>query len=66
MKLSNGVSHERHVIKTQLKLGDESCAIQIILADWSDMSNLMLLGREGMKDRVLVDPSQTFILSNET
>lgn len=66
VKSSNGVGQERYVIKTLLKLGEESWPIQITLADRSDMSNLMLLGREGMKDRVLVDPSQTFILSNET
>lgn len=65
IKSSNGVAQERYVIKTCLKLGSESWPIQITLADRSDMSNLMLLGREGMKDKVLVDPSQTFILSVE-
>jgi hypothetical protein len=29
------------------------------------MSNLMLFGREGMGDRVLVDPAQSFLISTE-
>ena len=65
IKSSNGVSEERYVIKTLLELGGQAWPIEITLANRSEMSNLMLLGREGMGDRVLVDPSKTFLLSSE-
>lgn len=62
IKSSNGESQERYVIKTLLELGKQSWPIEITLTDRSDMSYLMLFGREGMSNKVLVDPSQTFIL----
>lgn len=66
VKSSNGDSQERYVIKTLLKLGSLSWPIEITLTDRSDMSNLMLFGREGMGDRVLVDPSQSFLISDDS
>ncbi|MEC8428751.1 MAG: ATP-dependent zinc protease [Pseudomonadota bacterium] len=62
VKSSNGKSEERYVIKTLLDLGGQQWPIEITLTDRSDMSYLMLLGREGMGDRVLVDPSENFVL----
>lgn len=63
VKSSNGVSEERYVIKTLLDLGHQSWAIEITLTNRADMNNMMLLGREGMGARLLVDPSLTFLLS---
>jgi len=65
IKSSNGVSEQRYVIKTLIQLGGQSWHIEITLTDRSDMNYLMLLGREGMGDKVLVDPSQTFLLTND-
>ncbi len=64
IKSSNGVSEERFIIKTLFEINGESWPIEITLSDRSDMSNLMLLGREGMKNRVLVDPSERFLITN--
>lgn len=64
IKSSNGDAQERYVIKTPIHLGTKSWPIEITLTDRSDMSYLMLFGREGMGDRLLVDPSQTFLLSD--
>tara|TARA_R110002111_G_scaffold36498_1_gene70851 strand:+ start:979 stop:1422 length:444 start_codon:yes stop_codon:yes gene_type:complete len=66
VKSSNGTSEERYVIKTMVKVGDASWPIEITLTNREDMSNLMLFGREGMGDRVLIDPSATFLLNNES
>lgn len=66
VKSSNGVSEQRYVITTLLRLGKDSWPIEISLTDRSDMSYLMLLGREGMSDRILVDPSKTFILQSSS
>lgn len=65
VKSSNGVSEERYVIKTEMKLGDTSWPIEITLTDRSDMNYLMLLGRQGMGEKVLVDPSKTFLLESD-
>ena len=65
IKSSNGASEERYVIKTLIQLGDQSWPIEITLTNRLDMSYLMLLGREGMGDKVLVDPSKNFLLAHE-
>ena len=65
VKSSNGESEQRYVIKTTIRLSNQSWPIEITLTDRSDMSYLMLLGREGMGDKVLVDPYRTFILTND-
>jgi hypothetical protein len=62
IKSSNGESEQRYVIKTLFSLGGRSWPIEITLTNRQDMSYLMLLGREGMGDRVYVDPSRTFTL----
>lgn len=61
VKSSNGTSEERYVIETPVVLGQESWTIEITLTDRSDMSNLMLFGREAIGRRFLVDPSKVFL-----
>jgi len=65
IKSSNGAAEQRYIIKTPITLGSNSWDIEISLTDRSDMNYLMLLGREGMGSRVLVDPSQTYLLSSD-
>jgi hypothetical protein len=66
IKSSNGKSEERYVINSTIHLGNKSWVIEISLTDRSDMSNLMLFGREGMNGKVLIDPSSTFLLNDES
>lgn len=63
VKSSNGTSEQRYVIATQVHLGDEHWTIEITLTDRSDMSYLMLFGREAIGDKFLVDPSKVFVSS---
>ncbi|MGY0216434.1 ATP-dependent zinc protease family protein [Endozoicomonadaceae bacterium StTr2] len=63
IKSSNGISEKRYVINTAFKIGGFSWLIDITLTNRSDMTYLMLLGREGMGNLVLVDPSRTFVMS---
>jgi hypothetical protein len=63
IKSSNGTSEERYVIETPVVLGDEQWSIEITLTDRSDMSYLMLFGREAIGSRFLVDPSKVFLAS---
>lgn len=65
VKSSNGTAQSRYVIKTTLQLGPRQWPILLTLTNRADMTFLMLLGREGMGDKLLVDPSKTFLLSNE-
>ncbi|MER2490441.1 ATP-dependent zinc protease family protein [Catenovulum sediminis] len=66
VKSSNGTRQQRYVIETLFQIGNREWPIQITLTDRSDMTYLMLLGREGMKDHVLVDPHETFICGPES
>ena len=61
VKSSNGTSEQRYVIETTIVLGGESWAIEITLTDRSDMSYLMLFGREAIGTKFLVDPSKVFL-----
>lgn len=64
VKSSNGDIEQRYVIQTPMILGEHSWLIEITLTDRSDMSYLMLLGREAMGARCLVDPSKVFVGSS--
>jgi hypothetical protein len=66
IKSSNGSIEQRYVIKTPMTLGENSWPIEITLTDRSDMSYLMLLGREAMGKRILVDPSSVFLASHHS
>ena len=61
IKSSNGTSEQRYVIETPVVLGKEQWSIEITLTDRSDMSYLMLFGREALGSRFLVDPSEVFL-----
>ncbi|MBA6224914.1 MULTISPECIES: ATP-dependent zinc protease [unclassified Colwellia] len=63
VKSSNGTSEQRYVISTPVKLGSELWPIEITLTDRSDMSYLMLFGREAIGERFLIDPSKAFVNS---
>ncbi len=61
VKSSNGTSEQRYVIETMVTLGEQTWPIQITLTDRSDMSYLMLFGREAISGRFLVDPSKVYL-----
>lgn len=61
IKSSNGGSEQRYVIKTSIKLGEHHWEIEITLTNRADMNYLMLLGREGLGNRFLVDPAEVFL-----
>ena len=66
IKSSNGESEQRYVISTPVTMGDDTWTIEITLTDRSDMSYLMLFGRQAIGTRFLVDPSKVFINSQTT
>ncbi|MBL6649821.1 MAG: 30S ribosomal protein S6--L-glutamate ligase [Flavobacteriaceae bacterium] len=62
IKSSSGESQKRYVIKTILELGNKKFEIELTLADRDGMDYRMLLGREALKNRYLVDTSKSFVL----
>jgi len=61
VKSSNNLSELRYVILTTLKLGGEEWEIEMTLSNRASMGYRMLLGREAMKKKLLVDPSESFL-----
>ncbi|WP_228235593.1 30S ribosomal protein S6--L-glutamate ligase [Allomuricauda sp. M10] len=62
VKSSQGISEERPVIKTPVKIGNTVFEIELTLANRDTMEYRMLLGREALNGRYLVDPSKSFNL----
>ena len=62
VKSSSGISETRYVIGATIKAGPETWDIELTLANRDSMGYRMLLGREAMSGRMLVDPSISFCL----
>ena len=57
IRSSSGLSEKRYVVQVPMILGDQNWNIELTLANRDSMGYRMLLGREAMQDRVLVDPA---------
>jgi len=66
VKSSSGFREQRYVISTSLVFGEENWAIEMTLTNRDSMGFRMLLGREAMSGRVLVDPEQKYLLGQPT
>ncbi|MDF2155794.1 RimK/LysX family protein [Vibrio sp. CAU 1672] len=64
VKSSNGTFEHRCVITTLLRMGAQQWPIDITLSNREQMTYMMLLGRQGMADKVIVDPSQSHLLAS--
>lgn len=62
VKSSSGITEKRYVIKQKLELGGSSREVELTLANRDSMGYRMLLGREAMIDRILINPSARFCL----
>jgi len=65
IKSSNGEAQQRPVISTLFELGEHSWPIEITLSDRSNMTYLMLLGRQAMNGHIIVDPELEYVQGNE-
>ena len=66
IKSSNGRSEKRYVVKVTLGLGEHSWEIEITLTNRDSMGYRMLLGREAISDKALIDSSRSFCLREYT
>lgn len=66
VKSSSGFREERYVIQTNLEIGNSNWVIEMTLTNRDSMGFRMLLGREAMSGRVMVDPEQQYLLGQPT
>jgi hypothetical protein len=63
VKSSTATSQRRYVIETDIIMADQRWQIQLTLTDRSEMTYLMLFGREAMAGRFIVDPELEYLLN---
>lgn len=63
IKSSTATRERRYVIETDIVMSGSRWSILLTLTDRSEMTYLMLLGREAMSGRFLVDPEHDFLLT---
>lgn len=61
VKSSSGIAEKRYAVKAAITLGTETFDIELTLANRDGMDFRMLLGREAMRNRFLVDPSKRYL-----
>lgn len=63
---SGGRREERPVIRTHLKIGKSRYPIELTLTNRDVMGFRLLLGRQALRRRYLVDPSRSFVIRKKT
>jgi ribosomal protein S6--L-glutamate ligase len=66
IKSSSGESEQRYVVLAPMQLGDQQWDIELSLSNRDSMEFRMLLGREAMEGRLLVDPSLRYAMGDYT
>ncbi|MGX7666598.1 30S ribosomal protein S6--L-glutamate ligase [Flavobacterium pedocola] len=66
VKSSSGYREQRYVIRTPLEIGGSTWEVELTLTNRDSMGFRMLLGREAMSGRILVDPEQKYLLGQPT
>ena len=66
VKSSSGYREKRYVITAQIQIGDAHWDVEVTLTNRDSMGFRMLLGREAMSGRLLVDPEQKYLLGQPT
>ncbi|MDG1821864.1 MAG: 30S ribosomal protein S6--L-glutamate ligase [Flavobacteriaceae bacterium] len=64
VKSSSGDREHRYVVRTSMSLNEDKWDIELTLTNRDSMGYRMLLGREAMKGRVIVDPAESFLGGN--
>ena len=60
---SNGEREKRFIVKTRLALAGKSWPIELSLTNRDDMGFRMLLGRQALRRRFVVDPGKSYHLT---
>ena len=62
---SNGETEERPVVEVELSLGGHTFLTEVTLTNRDDMGLRMLIGRQSLNKRFIVDPSLSFCCGTE-
>jgi len=62
VKSSSGTSEKRYVVRAPVTIGDRVWDIELTLTNRDSMGYRMLLGREAMIGRMMIDPEKSFCL----
>ena len=62
VKSSNAQAEKRCVISTVLEMGGKRWRIKLTLTDRREMTYLMLIGRQAMNGKLMVDPEYEYLL----
>lgn len=65
IRSSNGQEEERYVIETRLRLGGRLWKIDLTLTNRDAMGFRLLLGRDALRRRFLVDPGASYLLNRQ-
>ncbi|MFD0796148.1 30S ribosomal protein S6--L-glutamate ligase [Maribacter chungangensis] len=60
VKSSSGISEERLVVKTPVTVGEDTFDVELTLANRDTMEFRMLLGREALNERFIVNPAVSY------
>lgn len=60
IRSSNGETESRYIILTALQLGGDAFPIELSLANRDEMGFRLLLGRDALKNRYVIDPAKSF------
>lgn len=64
IRSSSGHQTKRPVIRTHIQIGNEVWPIEVTLVDRAVMGFRMLLGRQAIHKRFVVDPAHSFLVGN--
>lgn len=62
IRSSNGAVEERLIVRTMLRLGGREWPIDLSLAARDEMGFRLLLGRDALRKKFIIDPSASFLL----
>ena len=62
IRSSNGQVEDRYVVRTLVELGGETWPIELTLANRDEMKFRLLLGRDALADRFVIDPGRACLL----
>ena len=66
VKSSSGTAERRYVVKTNITLADQTFEAELTLTNRDSMGYRMLLGREAMSGRMIVDPEGSCLQGERT
>ena len=66
IRSSNGQEEERYVIQTRLRMGEKAWKIDLTLTNRDTMDFRLLIGRDALAKKFIIDPSASYLLGDTT